>query len=93
MKMASSTPLWYIRASKGRYLFQWDSVLDEGLAFVQVGVPTCLDDVTRANFKCDVADVNKQIHTDFRAVNSKNSQREISCRSREISVEAGSWKL
>ena len=71
MKMASSTQLWYIRASAGRYVFRWDRLLDEGLAFVQVGVPSCPDDVTIrscANFKCDVADVNKEIHTDFRGV-------------------------
>ena len=64
MKMASSTQLWYIRASAGRYVFRWDRLLDEGLAFFQAGVPSCPDDVTlsaraRANFKFDVADVNK----------------------------------
>ena len=61
-EMASSTQLWYIRASAGRYVSQWDRLLDEGLAFVQAGVPLCADDVTLrscANFKCDVADVNK----------------------------------
>ena len=71
MKMASSTQLRYIRASAGRYVFRWDRLLDEGLAFVQVGVPSCPNDVTIrlcANFKCDVADVNKEIHTDFRGV-------------------------
>ena len=71
MKMASSTKLWYIRASAGRYVFRWDRLLDEGLAFVQAGVPSCPDDVTlrsSANFKCDVAEVNKQIRTDFRGV-------------------------
>ena len=47
MKMASSTQLWYIRASAGRYVFRWDRLLDEGLAFVQAGVPLCPDDVTR----------------------------------------------
>ena len=47
MKMASSTvQLWYIRASAGRYVFRWDRLLDEGLAFVQAGVPACRDDVT-----------------------------------------------
>ena len=46
MKMASSTQLWYIRASAGRYVFQWDRLLDEGLAFVQARVPSCPDDVT-----------------------------------------------
>ena len=45
MKMASSTQLWYIRASAGRYVFRWDRLLDEGLAFVQAGVPSCPDDV------------------------------------------------
>ena len=67
MKIASSTQLWYIRASAGRYVFRWDRLLDEGLAFVQAGVPSCPDDVharisnarARANFKCDVPDVNK----------------------------------
>ena len=62
LKMASSTQLWYISASAGRYVFQWDRLLDEGLAFVQARVPLCPDDVTLrscADFKCDVADVNK----------------------------------
>ena len=71
IKMASSTQLWYIRASAGRYFFRWDRLLDEGLAFVQAGVPSCPDDVTPrpcANFKCNVADVNKEINTDFRGV-------------------------
>ena len=71
MKMASSTQLIYIRASAGRYVFRWDRLLDEGLAFVQARVPSCPDDVTIrscANFKCDVADVNKEIRTDFSGV-------------------------
>ena len=46
MKMASSTQLWYIRASAGRYAFRRDRLLDEGFAFVQAGVPSCADDVT-----------------------------------------------
>ena len=46
MKMACSTQLWYIRASVGRYAFRSDRLLDEGLAFVQAGVPSCPDDVT-----------------------------------------------
>ena len=46
MKMTSSTQLWYIRASAGRYVFRWDHLLDEGLAYVQAGVPSCPDDVT-----------------------------------------------
>ena len=46
MKMTSSIQLWYIRASAGRYVFRWDRLLDEGLAFVQAGVPSCPDDVT-----------------------------------------------
>ena len=40
-------------------------------AFVQVGVPSCSDDVTHrscANFKCVVADVNSGIPIDFRAI-------------------------
>ena len=45
MKMASSTQLWYIRASAGRYVYRWDRLLDEGLAFVQAGVSSCADDV------------------------------------------------
>ena len=44
MKMTSSTQLWYIRASAGRYVFRWARMLDEGLAFVQAGVPSCPDD-------------------------------------------------
>ena len=59
---SSSTQLWYIRASAGRYVFRWDRLLDEGFAFVQAGTPSCPDDVTLrscANVKCDVADVNK----------------------------------
>ena len=63
MKMTSSSQLWYIRASAGRYVFQWDRLLDEGLAFGQAGVPSCPDDVTPRswthNFKCAVADLNK----------------------------------
>ena len=62
MNMASYTQLWYISASEGRYVFRWDRLLDEGLAFVQAGVPSCPDDVTlrsSVNFKCDGADVNK----------------------------------
>ena len=53
--------------------FRWDRLLDEGMAFVQAGVPLCLDDVTFhscAHFKCDVTDVNKEILTDFRASNA-----------------------
>ena len=46
MKMASFTRLWYIRASAGRYVFRWNRLLDEGLAFVQAGVPSFPDDVT-----------------------------------------------
>ena len=46
MKMESSTQLWYIRASAGRYVFRWDRLLDQGLAFVEAGVPSCPDDVT-----------------------------------------------
>ena len=60
MKMTSSTQLWYIPA--GGYVFQWDWLLDEGLAFVKAGVPSCLDVVSlrsRANLKYDVTDVNK----------------------------------
>ena len=38
-KSASSAQLWYIRSSAGRYVLQWDLLLDEGLAFVQAGVP------------------------------------------------------
>ena len=69
METAGSTKLWIMRASAGRCVCQWDRLLDEGLAFVQAGVPSCPDHVTLrscANFKCDVADVNKQIRTDFR---------------------------
>ena len=43
-------------------MFRWDRLLDESLAFVQAGVLSCPIDVTLrsyANFKCDVADVNK----------------------------------
>ena len=45
----------------GWYVFQWDHLLDEGLAFVQPGVPSCFDDVTDlsyTNLKCEAADVN-----------------------------------
>ena len=62
MKMASSTQLWYMRASAGQYVFRWDRLLDECLAFVQAGVPSCPHDVmlrSSENFKSDVADVNK----------------------------------
>ena len=60
-----------IRASAGRYVFRWDRLLGEGLAFVRAGVPY---DVTCANFKCDVADVNKQNSTDFRGVKSVSGE-------------------
>ena len=46
MKMTSSTQLWYIRASAGWYVFRWDRLLDEALAFVQAGVPSWHFDVT-----------------------------------------------
>ena len=41
--------------------------------FVQVGVPSCSDDLTHrssANFKCEVADVNNGIPIDFRAIDA-----------------------
>ena len=44
-EIPNPTQLWYIRASVGRYIFRWDRLLDEGLAFVQAGVPSCPDDV------------------------------------------------
>ena len=53
MKMTSSTQLWYIRASAGRYVFQWDRLLDEGLAFVQAGVPSSPDDVALRSWTCE----------------------------------------
>ena len=90
MKMASSTQLWYIRASAGRYVFRWDRLLDEGLAFVQAGVPSCPYDVTIrscANFKCDVADVNKEIRTDFRSVKCVSGECNQPYR------ENGSWYI
>ena len=63
MKMTSSTQLWYIRASAGWCTFRWGRLFDEGLAFVQAGVPSCPDDVTLRSctreFKCDAKDVNK----------------------------------
>ena len=63
----------YIGTWTGRYLFQWDRLLDEGLTFAQAGVPSCPDHVTPlscANFKCEVADVNNEIPIDFRVVKS-----------------------
>ena len=60
MKMTSSTQLWYICASPGRYVFRWDRLLDEGLAFIcSTGSSLVSRWRARANFKCDVADVNK----------------------------------
>ena len=53
--MACSTN-YDIRPWTGRYVFQWDRLLDQGLVFVQAGVPSCSDDVTQrscVNFKCD----------------------------------------
>ena len=32
-KMAIFTQLWYIRISKGRYVFQWDRIFNEVLVF------------------------------------------------------------
>ena len=46
MKMRSSTQLWYILASAGQYVLRWVRLLDEGLAFIQAGVPSSPDDVT-----------------------------------------------
>ena len=71
MKIASSAQLWYIRASEGHYVFQWDHLLDECLTFVQAGVPSCPDDITLrscTNFKCAVGSENKLKRTDFRGV-------------------------
>ena len=53
LKMTGSTQLWFIRASVGRYVFRWDRLLDEGLAFVQVGVPLCLDDAPFRSCTCE----------------------------------------
>ena len=52
----------YIHTLTGQYVFSWDRLLDEGLAFVQEGVPSC------ANFKCEVAYVNSGIPIDFRGI-------------------------
>ena len=65
---------------------QWDPLLDGGLAFDQAGVPSCSpvsDDVTHrscANFKCDVADVNKHIRIDFGAVKCVSAEYDQPCR-------------
>ena len=45
-EMASSTQLWWVRASARRHIFRWDRLLDACLAFVQAGVPSGPDDVT-----------------------------------------------
>ena len=36
-----------IRTWTGRYVFQWDRLLEQALVFVQVGVPSCSDDMTQ----------------------------------------------
>ena len=52
-------------------------------AFVQAGVPSCVDDVTHrscANFKCEVADVNNGIPIAFRAVKCVSVESGQPCR-------------
>ena len=83
MKMASSTQLWDICAAASRYVFRWDRLLDERLAFVQAGVPSFLC----ANFKCDVANVHKQIRTDFRGVKC------VSGKGYQLFRENSSWYI
>ena len=72
--MANSTHTIYIRTWRGRYVFfNGIAYLMKVYAFVQVGVPSCSDDLTHrssANFKCEVADVNNGIPIDFRAINA-----------------------
>ena len=91
MKMASYPQPWHIRASAGRYVFRWDRLLDEGLAFFKRGFPrvpmTWRSARARANFKCDVADVNKQIRTDFRGVKCVSGECYQPCR------ENSSWYI
>ena len=65
-KMANSTHMIYIRTWTGRYVFKWDRLLHEGLAFFKREFPRVL--MTCANFKCEVADVNNGIPINFRAV-------------------------
>ena len=60
-----------------------DRLLDEGLPFVQAGVPSSSDDVTHrscANFKCEVADVNNGIPIDFRAIKCVSVESGQPCR-------------
>ena len=45
--------IWCIPASAGWYVFRWDHLLDEGLAFVQAGVPSCPDEVTLHSCMCE----------------------------------------
>ena len=37
--MEISTHLWYIRALADRYVFQWDRLFDEGMAFIKREFP------------------------------------------------------
>ena len=72
----------YIRAWTGRYVFEWDRLLDEGF-FFQAGVPSCSDNVTHrscANFKYEVADVNNGIPIDFRAIKCLTVESGQPCR-------------
>ena len=79
-KMATSTQQCYIHAPACRYIFQRDLQLAEALPFVQARVTSWSDDVTLrscANFKCVVANVNKQIRIDFwgvKCVSGENDQ-------------------
>ena len=64
MKMTSSTQLWYIHAIAGRYVFRWDRLLSEGFGLCSSGSSlvspmTWRSARARANFKCDVTDVNE----------------------------------
>ena len=73
----------YIRTWTARYVFYWDRLLDECLAFVKAGVPSCSGDVMHrsyANFKWEVADVNNGIPIDFRAIKCVSVESGQPCR-------------
>ena len=68
-KMGCSSQLRYIRTTAARYVLQGDRMLDEGSAFDQAWAPSWLRDAPLvANFKCEVAEVDKHIHIGLRCV-------------------------
>ena len=73
--MGCSSQLRYIRTSADRYVLQWDRMLDEGSAFDQAWIPSWLRDAPLvANFKCEMAEVDKHIRIGLRCVKCVSSE-------------------